>query len=111
MSMRHLTTFMTKRTATNIGELINKALADIEEENKAKLRGCLETSTSTLKLFLGQTKERNAMLKTLLEDFSKIDLRPSRLTGEDVIGNSYEFLIANFASDAGKKGRRIFYSI
>ena len=97
-----------KRTATNIGELINKALADIEEENKAKLRGVFRNIDFNSEVVLGQTKERNAMLKTLLEDFSKIDLRPSRLTGEDVIGNSYEYLIANFASDAGKKGGEFF---
>lgn len=97
-----------KRTATNIGEIINKALADIEEENKSKLRGVFRNIDFNSEVVLGQTKERNAMLKTLLEDFSKIDLRPSRLTGEDVIGNSYEFLIANFASDAGKKGGEFF---
>src|SRR5690554_7575928 len=33
---------------------------------------------------------------------------PSRLIGEDIIGNSYEYLIANFASDAGKKGGEFF---
>jgi len=57
---------------------------------------------------LGNTKERNSMLKHLLEDFEDLDLRPSRLIGEDVIGNSYEYLIANFASDAGKKGGEFF---
>jgi len=97
-----------KRTAPNIGELINKALADIEEENKAKLRGVFRNIDFNSEVVLGQTKERNAMLKTLLEDFSKIDLRPSRITGEDIIGNSYEYLISNFASDAGKKGGEFF---
>ena len=97
-----------KRTATNIGEVINKALADIEEENKAKLRGVFRNIDFNSEVVLGQTKERNVMLKTLLEDFSRIDLRPSRLIGEDVIGNSYEYLISNFASDAGKKGGEFF---
>lgn len=97
-----------KRTASNIGEVINKALADIEEENKAKLRGVFRNIDFNSEIVLGQTKDRNGMLKTLLEDFSKIDLSPSRLIGEDVIGNSYEYLIANFASDAGKKGGEFF---
>ena len=97
-----------KRTASNIGEVINKALADIEEENKAKLRGVFRNIDFNSEVVLGQTKDRNAMLKTLLEDFSKIDLSPSRLIEEDVIGNSYEYLIANFASDAGKKGGEFF---
>jgi type I restriction enzyme M protein len=47
-------------------------------------------------------------LKTLLEDFNGIDLRPSRLLGEDIIGNSYEYLISRFASDSGKKGGEFF---
>ncbi|MCB5280149.1 MAG: type I restriction-modification system subunit M [Candidatus Cloacimonetes bacterium] len=97
-----------KRTSSNIGEVINKALADIEEENKAKLRGVFRNIDFNSEIVLGQTKDRNAMLKTLLEDFNKIDLSPSRLIGEDVIGNSYEYLIANFASDAGKKGGEFF---
>ena len=57
---------------------------------------------------LGQTRDRNAMLRTLLEDFAKLDLRPSRLNGEDIIGNSYQYMIERFASDAGKKGGEFF---
>lgn len=48
------------------------------------------------------------VIKNLLEDFSDLDLAPSRLIGEDVIGNAYEYMIANFASDAGKKGGEFF---
>jgi len=48
------------------------------------------------------------MLKDLLDDFNQLDLTPSRLIGEDVIGNAYEYLISNFASDAGKKGGEFF---
>jgi type I restriction enzyme M protein len=97
-----------KRSSSNIGEIINKALADIEEENKAKLRGVFRNIDFNSEIVLGQTKERNAMLKSLLEDLYRIDLRPSRLIGEDIIGNSYEYLISNFASDAGKKGGEFF---
>lgn len=96
------------RTATNVGEIINKALADIEEENKGKLRGVFRNIDFNSEVVLGQTKERNSMLKVLLEDFNEIDLSPSRLIGEDVIGNAYEYLISNFASDAGKKGGEFF---
>ena len=54
---------------------------------------------------LGDTKDKNTRLKNLLLDFNKkkLDLRPSRLGGVDIIGGAYEYLIANFASDAGKK--------
>ena len=96
------------RNASNVGETINKALADIEEENKTKLRGVFKNIDFNSESILGATKGRNAMLKDLLDDFQKLDLRPSRLEGEDIIGNAYEYLISNFASDAGKKGGEFF---
>ncbi|MHB8170756.1 MAG: type I restriction-modification system subunit M [Thermincolia bacterium] len=97
-----------KRNQPDIGEIINKALAHVEEENKTKLRGVFKNIDFNSEAVLGNTKERNAMLKHLLEDFTNLDLRPSRLIGEDVIGNAYEYMIANFASDAGKKGGEFF---
>ncbi|MFZ3171813.1 MAG: type I restriction-modification system subunit M [Carboxydocellales bacterium] len=97
-----------KRNQPDIGETINKALAHVEEENKTKLRGVFKNIDFNSEAVLGNTKERNAMLKHLLEDFKDLDLRPSRLIGEDVIGNAYEYMIANFASDAGKKGGEFF---
>lgn len=96
------------RNVSNVGEIINKALADIEEENKTKLRGVFKNIDFNSESILGATKGRNAMLKDLLDDFQRLDLRPSRLVGEDVIGNAYEYLISNFASDAGKKGGEFF---
>ncbi|MBU7008816.1 type I restriction-modification system subunit M [Phosphitispora fastidiosa] len=97
-----------KRNQPEIGEIINKALAHVEEENKTKLRGVFKNIDFNSEAVLGNTKERNAMLKHLLEDFKNLDLRPSRLIGEDVIGNAYEYMISNFASDAGKKGGEFF---
>lgn len=97
-----------KRNVSNIGEIINEALAHLEEENKTKLRGVFKNIDFNSEAVLGKTKERNAMLKHLLEDFVDLDLRPSRLINEDVIGNAYEYLISRFASDAGKKGGEFF---
>lgn len=97
-----------KRNASNVGEVINEALANIEEDNKTKLRGVFRNIDFNSESILGSTKDRNAMLKNLLEDFAKLDLRPSRLIGEDIIGNAYEFLISRFASGAGKKGGEFF---
>lgn len=97
-----------KRNQPNIGEIINIALEQVEEENKTKLRGVFKNIDFNSEAVLGSTKERNTMLKNLLEDFKDLDLRPSRLKGDDVIGNAYEYLIGNFASDAGKKGGEFF---
>lgn len=98
------------REEPNIGELMNKALERIEEDNRDKLEGIFRSIDFNNKNILGETKERNAILKHLIEDFAdpKLDLRPSMLADNDVIGDAYEFLIANFASDAGKKGGEFY---
>ncbi len=98
------------KEADNLGEVINKALMKIEEDNSEKLEGIFRNVDFNSEVKLGKTKERNSLLKNLLEDFSdsRLDLRPSHLVGNDVIGDAYEYLIAHFASDAGKKGGEFF---
>ncbi|NMA68105.1 MAG: type I restriction-modification system subunit M [Desulfitobacterium sp.] len=97
-----------KRNASEVGDEINKALAKLEEDNPGKLRNIFRNIDFNSEAVLGQTKDRNAMLRTLLEDFAKLDLRPSKIGDEDIIGNSYQFMIERFASDAGKKGGEFF---
>ena len=59
---------------------------------------------------LGEAKEKNTRLKTLLIDFSdeKLVFDESHLENNDVIGDAYMFLIEHFASDAGKKAGEFF---
>ena len=97
-----------ERNLNNIGEIINKALEHIEETNKSKLRGVFRNIDFNSEVILGREADRNAILKTLLNDFKNLDLRPSMLEGNDVIGDAYEYMIAQFASDAGKKGGEFF---
>lgn len=97
-----------QRNADNLGELINVALENIEEENREKLDKVFRNIDFNSEANLGQTKDRNRRLKNVLNDFSALDLRPSNLEGNDVIGDSYEYLIANFASDAGKKAGEFY---
>jgi type I restriction enzyme M protein len=99
-----------KRNAADIGQQINIALEKIEESNKAKLEGVFREVDFNSETKLGQTKDRNARLKHLLEDFNdpRLDLRPSVIGGEDVIGNVYEYLLDRFASDAGKKAGEFY---
>jgi len=97
------------RNESNIGERINIALDAIEEANKAKLEGVFRNIDFNSEANLGKTKDRNRRLKHLLEDFNKpqLDMRPSRVS-EDVIGNTYIYLIERFASDAGKKAGEFY---
>lgn len=108
----HFNALYNKRNEPNIGELIDIALADLEDANREKL-----TSSDGAGIFrnisfnssnLGDKKDKNARLKNLLTDFNKLDVRPSALDGQDVLGDTYEFLISNFASDAGKKAGEFY---
>ena len=97
------------RNEANIGEHINIALDAIEEANKIKLEGVFRNIDFNSEANLGKTKDRNRRLKHLLEDFNKpqLDMSPSRVS-EDVIGNTYIYLIERFASDAGKKAGEFY---
>lgn len=96
------------RDADNVGELINIALATLEDDNKAKLENVFGNVDFNSESELGDTRERNTRLKSLLLDFNKIDCRPSHLAGRDTIGDAYEFLIARFAAGAGKKAGEFY---
>jgi type I restriction enzyme M protein len=102
------------RNATNIGELIDIALADLEEANREKLSSedgsGIFRNISFNSSNLGEAKDRNTRLKNLLIDFSDEHLQfdESHLENNDVIGDAYMFLIEHFASDAGKKAGEFF---
>lgn len=96
------------RNVDNLGELINIGLEDLEDANREKLEKVFRNIDYNSEANLGQTKDRNRRLKHLLTDFEALDLRPSNLEGNDVIGDAYEYLIANFASDAGKKAGEFY---
>jgi type I restriction enzyme M protein len=99
-----------QRNAVNLGEIIDKALAAIEEANVEKLQGVFRNISFNSEAALGKTKQRNIRLKNLLQDFAdpRLDMRPSRINGQDVIGNAYEYLIGKFAAGAGKKAGEFY---
>ena len=99
-----------KRNQPNIGEEINIALEKIEEANKEKLDRVFRNIDFNSEAALGRSSQRNERLKNLLNDFNdpRLDLRPSRINGLDVIGNAYEYLIGKFAAGAGKKAGEFY---
>ena len=99
-----------KRNEADIGEIINIALDAIEEANKTKLEGVFRNIDFNSESNLGETKDRNRRLKNLIEDFANphLNLQPSHIGNQDVIGNTYEYLIARFASGSGKKGGEFY---
>jgi type I restriction enzyme M protein len=88
----------------NIGEVLNKVLAKIEDVNKSKLEGifCIDFNSEAI---LGKQDQRNKMIRHLISDFQKIDLSE---VDDDVMGNAYMYMIEKFGADAGKKAGEFF---
>ena len=65
---------------------------------------------------LGGPVNRDRIIRSLLLHFDALDLRDENLTPADgqgpvnVLGDSYEYLIRQFADDAGKKGGEFLYA-
>lgn len=102
-----------RRFEPSNGERIDMALHALEEANGTKLKDVgksvfQDISFNTDKL--GEEKQKNTILKDLLEVFAvpELDLKPSRVGSLDVIGNGYEFLIKNFAASGGQKAGEFY---
>ena len=97
-----------KRNETNLGDIINIGLEALEEANRSKLEKVFRNIDYNSEANLGETTDRNRRLQHLLNDFKQLDLRPSNLLDNDVIGDAYEYLIGNFAAGAGKKAGEFY---
>ena len=95
-----------QKQATNIGEALNKACAALEERNPA-LEGVLAGIDYNDERKLGDAKNRDTLLARLVQHFSQVSLRNDRMAEPDLLGRAYEYLIEQFADDAGKEGRRV----
>lgn len=87
----------------NIGEAINKANDLLEEENPGNLEGVLSVVD-----FNDKDRLPDHILAQLINHFSKIRIRNDDLEKPDILGDAYEYLIAQFASSAGKKGGEFY---
>ncbi len=102
-----------KRHEPKNGERIDKVLHAIEEANGTKFGDAGKSVFQDISFNsdkLGKEKQKNTILRHLLEDFAQeeLNLKPSRIGGLDIIGNAYEFLIGQFASDGGKKAGEFY---
>jgi type I restriction enzyme M protein len=92
-----------KTLTQNLGEAINKANEALEEANPETLEGVLSAVD-----FNDKDRLPDATLSALIAHFSKIPLANKDLENPDILGDSYEYLIAQFADDAGKKGGEFY---
>ena len=102
-------------TPMNLGEALNVAGSAVEEANAGRLDGVLGGTNWNDETRLGSPANREGIIRRLLNHFSDLDLRDRNLdngargagTG-NVLGDSYEYLISQFADDAGKKGGEFY---
>ncbi len=92
-----------KSLTQNIGEAVNKANDMLEEKNPESLEGVLSVVD-----FNDKDRFPDHILSQLINHFSKIRLRNEDLEKPDILGDAYEYLIAQFASSAGKKGGEFY---
>lgn len=86
---------------SNIGEALNNAFHAIEDANM-RLQGVFQDVD-----FNNKERFPDETLELLLQHFDKQSLRKEHVPA-DMLGNAYEYLIAQFADDAGKKGGEFY---
>ena len=92
----------------DIGNMLNKAIAAIEEENDS-LAGVLKNNID-FNAIKGKTKIPDQKWKDLLDHFNQPQfvLVNDNFEFPDLLGAAYEYLIKYFADSAGKKGGEFY---
>ena len=94
----------------NIGEGIDKIIARLAEVNEG-LKGVIDIAHFNDETKIGKNKEMVDKLTKLISIFQRpeLDFSKNKAEGDDIIGDAYEYLMRNFASESGKsKGQ--FYT-
>ena len=95
-----------RKLSLNIGDELNKACSALEDQNRI-IDGVLESIDFNSER-LGETKQRDTILLKLIQHFSGIPMKNSDLGEPDMLGRVYEYLIEQFAENAGKKGGEFY---
>lgn len=93
----------------NIGEGIDKIIAKLAEANQ--LRGVIDNAHFNDEAKLGKGQEMVDKLTGLIAIFQRkeFDFKNNKAGGDDILGDAYEYLMRNFATESGKsKGQ--FYT-
>ena len=94
--------------------LIKNGVNGFIYKSNAELRGVFRSINFNSESMLGNPQQKVTKLRTLLEDFKPLCLEPSQIEvgpGEDpayVIGDAYEYMVGEFAAEAGKKAGSFF---
>lgn len=90
-----------RKKSTDIGTELNTAFRAIEDANP-RLKGVFQDVD-----FANKERFPDHLLERLLQHFEKYRLR-RRDVDSRMLGDAYEYLIAKFADDAGKKGGEFY---
>lgn len=96
------------RNDEEIGEIINKVVETITILNGEKLSDIFFNIDFNSEIVFGNKKNKNDILKRLLQDFNAIDVNLSKEEEVEKLGNTYEYLISDFAMETGKKGKEFY---
>src|SRR6056297_1841048 len=91
-----------KKQTEDIGAAINKAFVVLEQENPP-LEGVLTTVD-----FNDKDRLPDSVLEKLIQHYTDLNLSNKNLGDADLLGRAYEYLIRQFADDAGKKGGEFY---
>jgi type I restriction enzyme M protein len=90
----------------DVGSLLNKALAALEEKNNTALQGVVGHIDFNRRA--GKSTLSDQSLQKLIRHFSRHRLRNEDFEFPDLLGAAYEYLIGEFADSAGKKGGEFY---
>ncbi|WP_252231699.1 type I restriction-modification system subunit M [Clostridium sp. ZBS15] len=93
----------------NIGEKMDVIISKLAEANN--LKGVIDVAQFNDEEKIGKGKEMVDKLTELIGIFQnpKLDFKKNRAGGDDILGDAYEYLMQNFATESGKsKGQ--FYT-
>lgn len=95
----------------NIGEEMDKVIAKLAEAGENNLRGVIDNAHFNDEAKLGSGKEMVDKLTGLIAIFQRdeFNFKKNKTSGDDILGDAYEYLMRNFATESGKsKGQ--FYT-
>lgn len=95
----------------NIGEKMDKVIAKLAEAEGNELRGVIDNAHFNDETKLGKGQEMVDKLTKLIAIFQRpeFDFSTNKAAGDDILGDAYEYLMRNFATESGKsKGQ--FYT-
>ena len=95
----------------NIGEGMDKVIGKLAEAGDNQLRGVIDNAHFNDEAKLGKGQEMVDKLTGLISIFQRpeFDFRTNKAGDDDILGDAYEYLMRNFATESGKsKGQ--FYT-